>query len=195
MFLFLSSDEAISALDPTSRVLVIRVFKKWREDRTTIVITRDLSQITLKAFIYVLRNGTVIEQGYIQLQPCQRLAMEDEEKDLVSQPLLYVLTTLMPTIHSSAMLGNWMFGMMADLTSKGSGPTPFCLAVLAASFLPMRSLDYFYSSMFSYPWATNPVLISYFVSRRMIYHPQRISHRLAPSANIQASPSINVHKL
>ncbi len=108
-------------------------------------------------------------------EECSSLALEDKEKDLVSQLLLYVLTALMPMIHDSAMLGNWMFGMMANLILKGSRPMPFHLTILAASFLLMHSLDYFYLSMFSYPWPTNPVLISY---HQIIYHPQCTSHCL-----------------
>ncbi|KAG7449558.1 P-loop containing nucleoside triphosphate hydrolase protein [Guyanagaster necrorhizus] len=155
-------DEATSALDPTSRVLVFEAIKQWRENRTTIVITHDLSQITSKDFVYVLKNGTVIEQGYradLERSEGEFKAMmdsqanaavstvddeerteklgtteDDEEDDLVSeessQPFSYARTTLMPTIHNSAILGHWMFDVVADLTSKGSGPTPFRHAVV-----------------------------------------------------------------
>lgn len=57
-------DEATSALDPTSRVLVFEAIKKWRQNKTTIVITHDLSQITEEDFVYVLKNGEVVEQGF-----------------------------------------------------------------------------------------------------------------------------------
>ncbi|KZT32575.1 hypothetical protein SISSUDRAFT_1133093 [Sistotremastrum suecicum HHB10207 ss-3] len=57
-------DECTSALDPTSRVLVFEALKAWRRNRTTIVITHDLSQITQADFVYVLKNGEVVEQGY-----------------------------------------------------------------------------------------------------------------------------------
>ncbi|PBK91619.1 P-loop containing nucleoside triphosphate hydrolase protein [Armillaria gallica] len=148
-------DEATSALDPTSRVLVIETIKQWRENRTTIVITHDLSQITSKDFVYVLKNGTVIEQGYradlersggefkammgsqaieavstADDEECPESVTEDEGKDSVSQPLSYAPATLMPRMHNSAMLGNWMFDVVADLTSKGSGPAPFRPAVV-----------------------------------------------------------------
>ncbi|KAK0212712.1 P-loop containing nucleoside triphosphate hydrolase protein [Desarmillaria ectypa] len=147
-------DEATSALDPTSRVLVFEAIKQWRENRTTIVITHDLSQITSKDFVYVLKNGTVIEQGYradlersegefnammgsqavadvstVDNEEYPELAAtgEDEEKDLVSQPFSYAPATLMP---NSAILGHWMFDVVADLTSKGSEATPFRPAVV-----------------------------------------------------------------
>ncbi|KAK7020522.1 P-loop containing nucleoside triphosphate hydrolase protein [Favolaschia claudopus] len=57
-------DEATSALDPTSRILVFEAIKRWRKNKTTIVITHDLSQISSSDFVYVLKNGVVAEQGY-----------------------------------------------------------------------------------------------------------------------------------
>ena len=57
-------DEATSALDITSRILVFEAIKRWRKNKTTIVITHDLSQIQSRDFVYVLKNGKVVEQGY-----------------------------------------------------------------------------------------------------------------------------------
>ncbi|KAL5520889.1 HST6 [Sanghuangporus sanghuang] len=57
-------DECTSALDATSRVLVFEAIKAWRKNKTTIVITHDLSQITSTDFVYVLQDGNVAEQGY-----------------------------------------------------------------------------------------------------------------------------------
>ncbi|EJD01884.1 P-loop containing nucleoside triphosphate hydrolase protein [Fomitiporia mediterranea MF3/22] len=57
-------DEATSALDATSRVLVFEAIKECRKNKTTIVITHDLSQITPGDFVYVLKDGGVVEQGY-----------------------------------------------------------------------------------------------------------------------------------
>lgn len=57
-------DEATSALDATSRVTVFANLKQWRQNRTTIVITHDLSQITSDDFVYVMKNGIVAEQGF-----------------------------------------------------------------------------------------------------------------------------------
>lgn len=57
-------DEATSALDATSRILVFEALKRWRTNKTTIVITHDLSQITPGDFVYVLKDGRVVEQGY-----------------------------------------------------------------------------------------------------------------------------------
>jgi ATP-binding cassette subfamily B (MDR/TAP) protein 1 len=60
----LPADEATSALDATSRILVFEAIKRWRRNQTTIVITHDLSQIGPNDFVYVLKGGSVVEQGY-----------------------------------------------------------------------------------------------------------------------------------
>lgn len=57
-------DEATSALDATSRVVVFENMKRWRKNKTTIVITHDLSQIIPDDFVYVMSNGVVAEQGF-----------------------------------------------------------------------------------------------------------------------------------
>jgi ABC-type multidrug transport system fused ATPase/permease subunit len=60
-------DEATSALDPTSRSLIISALKIWRRNRTTIVITHDLGtdMISSGDFVYVMKSGSVVEQGYV----------------------------------------------------------------------------------------------------------------------------------
>ena len=63
-FIHVHADEATSALDATSRVLVFEAVKRWRRNKTTIVITHDLSQIAPSDFVYVLKNGIVAEGGY-----------------------------------------------------------------------------------------------------------------------------------
>ncbi|KAJ7074574.1 P-loop containing nucleoside triphosphate hydrolase protein [Mycena amicta] len=56
-------DEATSALDPTSRVAVFDAVRQCRKGRTTIVITHDLAQIGKDDFVYVLKDGCVVESG------------------------------------------------------------------------------------------------------------------------------------
>lgn len=58
------TDEATSALDALSRVAVFENIKSWRQNRTTIVITHDLSQIVSDDFVYVMKDGIVAEQGF-----------------------------------------------------------------------------------------------------------------------------------
>lgn len=60
----LTTDEATSALDATSRLLVSEAVKHWRKNKTTIIITHDLTPIDAQDFVYVMTNGSVVEQGY-----------------------------------------------------------------------------------------------------------------------------------
>lgn len=58
------TDEATSALDTTSRLLVFEAIKAWRKNRTTVIITHDLNPILPTDFVYVVKDGKVVEQGY-----------------------------------------------------------------------------------------------------------------------------------
>lgn len=51
-------------MDTTSRLLVFEAIKTWRKNRTTIVITHDLNPILPTDFVYVIKDGNVVEQGY-----------------------------------------------------------------------------------------------------------------------------------
>jgi ABC-type multidrug transport system ATPase subunit len=44
--------------------LVFEALKRWHKNKTLIVITHDLSKINPKDFVYVLKDGMVIEQGF-----------------------------------------------------------------------------------------------------------------------------------
>lgn len=164
-------DEATSALDAISRILVFEAIKQWRKNKTTIVITHDLSQIQAQDFVYVLKNGRVVEQGYRadleraapssssssassassgddedgegefrKMMESQRAMGGFPEKDLDAAEdsshddhldALHVETeehTEKPTLEKRISLntirpltfGNWMFDVVADLTSQFS---------------------------------------------------------------------------
>lgn len=51
----------------TSRVLVFEAIKHARRRKTTIVITHDLSQITDEDYVYVMKNGRVVEEGFREI--------------------------------------------------------------------------------------------------------------------------------
>jgi ATP-binding cassette subfamily B (MDR/TAP) protein 1 len=57
-------DEATSALDYISRSSVMNAIRKWRKDKTTIIITHDISQIADEDYVYVLDQAKVVQQGY-----------------------------------------------------------------------------------------------------------------------------------
>ncbi|KAJ7430740.1 P-loop containing nucleoside triphosphate hydrolase protein [Mycena galericulata] len=149
-------DEATSALDPTSRILVFEAIKRWRKNKTTIVITHDLSQISSSDFVYVLKSGCVVEQGYrYDLETASgefsnMMASQGAtggylpEKD-VSEPPYPIAghRTYTPipeedekqetfasrsSIALTTTFGNWMFEVVADLTA----PKPLPSAVVRA---------------------------------------------------------------
>ncbi|KAL2814262.1 P-loop containing nucleoside triphosphate hydrolase protein [Aspergillus granulosus] len=57
-------DEPMSALDGSNRVHVMNTIRKWRENKTTIIITHDMFQIRDDDFVYVLEQGSVVQAGY-----------------------------------------------------------------------------------------------------------------------------------
>lgn len=143
---FHSIDEATSALDPTSRILVFEAIKRWRSNKTTIVITHDLSQISANDFVYVLKEGRVAEQGFRydletsdgefhhmmltqQLTgghlPTKHLAEPMGADQVVEQnPITDSDSKALPSTHR--LTSNWMFDAVAELTAKRDSmlPTP-----------------------------------------------------------------------
>ncbi|KAL9065418.1 MAG: hypothetical protein Q9157_007478 [Trypethelium eluteriae] len=57
-------DESTSALDHTTRELVMRAIRIWREGKTTLIITHDIAAIEPQDFVYIMEDGAVVEQGY-----------------------------------------------------------------------------------------------------------------------------------
>lgn len=57
-------DESLSALDPSSRDTILRNIRQWREGKTTIIITHELSQIRPDDYVYVLHRGKAMRQGF-----------------------------------------------------------------------------------------------------------------------------------
>jgi ATP-binding cassette subfamily B (MDR/TAP) protein 1 len=57
-------DESTSALDYINRLAVMAEIRKWRAGRTTIIITHDISQILPDDFLYVMKDGQVVQEGF-----------------------------------------------------------------------------------------------------------------------------------
>jgi ATP-binding cassette subfamily B (MDR/TAP) protein 1 len=57
-------DESTSALDYATRAMVLHGIREWRQGKTTIIITHDITQIQPDDFVYVLGNSEVIQEGY-----------------------------------------------------------------------------------------------------------------------------------
>ncbi|KAF8439186.1 P-loop containing nucleoside triphosphate hydrolase protein [Terfezia claveryi] len=68
---FLILDEAVSALDSITRSRIIKSIIEWRKDRTTVIITHDISQIPFDDMVYFIEDGVVAESGL-------RLELEDK---------------------------------------------------------------------------------------------------------------------
>lgn len=84
-------DESTSALDYITRANVLQAIRRWREGKTTIVITHDISQIQPSDFLFVLESGQLVQEGYrkeleIQLGAFQSLVTthKDEKNDFES---------------------------------------------------------------------------------------------------------------
>lgn len=59
-------DEATSALDYISRTSVMKAIREWRQGKTTIIVTHDISQIQENEYTYVLDNGVLVQEGFRQ---------------------------------------------------------------------------------------------------------------------------------
>ena len=57
-------DESTSALDQTTRSLIMSAIRIWRTGKTTIIISHDTSQIQQDDFVYVLKDGMLVQEGY-----------------------------------------------------------------------------------------------------------------------------------
>ncbi|KAJ8596855.1 hypothetical protein M405DRAFT_804734 [Rhizopogon salebrosus TDB-379] len=146
-------DEATSALDPPTRSLIMAAIRMWRRNRTTIIITHDVAAIEEQDFVYVMRDGTVVEQGFrsdleqagdefTRMLRTGGLSVEEDlpEYDAVAEilaaeddeeyepPVHERHMSMAPTLGGmrpvTATLGNWMFDVVAELTKTGAAPPP-----------------------------------------------------------------------
>lgn len=80
-------DESTSALDYVTRAMILHGIREWREGKTTVIITHDISQIQSDDFVYLLDNSRVLQEGYrkdLEAEPGifhSFLASHDGEKD------------------------------------------------------------------------------------------------------------------
>lgn len=57
-------DEATSALDHVNKGLVVEAIREWRQGKTTIIITHDMSQVRANDYVYVLDEGVITQEGF-----------------------------------------------------------------------------------------------------------------------------------
>jgi ATP-binding cassette subfamily B (MDR/TAP) protein 1 len=56
-------DESTSALDQVSRSLMMDAIRRWRQDKTTMIITHDISQILEEDYAMIFEDGQLVQQG------------------------------------------------------------------------------------------------------------------------------------
>ena len=56
-------DESTSALDSITKATIIQSIRSWRQGRTTIVITHDITQILPEDFVYIMEDSHVVQGG------------------------------------------------------------------------------------------------------------------------------------
>ncbi|KAG1748938.1 uncharacterized protein EDB91DRAFT_1244741 [Suillus paluster] len=142
-------DEATSALDPPTCALIVAAI---RQNRTTTIITHDVVSIEEQDFVCVMREGSVIEQGFqsdlLQADDefarmlrtwgldveyelpgydavAEILAAEDDDDELpVHERHMSMAPTLGGMRPVTVTLGNWMFDVVAELTKTSVPPPP-----------------------------------------------------------------------
>lgn len=81
-------DESLSSIDVRTKQKIFTNLKKFRENRTTIVLTHDLSPIEDQNMVYLLKNGKLMEHGL------KKDLMEKPDSDSSLFKKLYELQTL-----------------------------------------------------------------------------------------------------
>lgn len=84
-------DESTSALDQISRSLILDALRKWRQGKTTIVITHDISQILPDDYAIILSQGCLVQEGYrkhmerLKGTPFQDFLSEEQQAQISPQ--------------------------------------------------------------------------------------------------------------
>ncbi|KXT00720.1 hypothetical protein AC578_8270 [Pseudocercospora eumusae] len=85
-------DESTSALDHITRTLIMEAIRRWRQGKTTIIITHDISQITPDDYIYLLENSRLVQEGYRKhMEKMKGTPFQDflsEEEKMLNSPLV-----------------------------------------------------------------------------------------------------------
>ncbi|KAJ6017759.1 hypothetical protein N7451_001138 [Penicillium sp. IBT 35674x] len=94
-------DEPTSALDNINRVAVMKAIRQWRQGKTTIIITHDMSQILEDDFVYILEHGSITHSGFRKhldnragcekyFPSAMRLDLEKEDLGIESDKTKYI---------------------------------------------------------------------------------------------------------
>lgn len=81
-------DEATSALDQISKSLIIDAIRKWRQGKTTVIITHDMSQVQDEDYAYVLDDGVIIQEGVKKnLEKSDLGPFQQREESIINPPV------------------------------------------------------------------------------------------------------------
>lgn len=148
-------DEATSALDHISKSLIVDAIREWRQGKTTIVITHDMSQVQDEDYTYVLDSGVVIQEGlqnYLEKSelgpfqqqetsiinfPCTQQRYLESSQELHSNPC--TAREASPTTNTSEMSMIRRVQPMTGLVSSMLRPQPENVRRPAQAFVPILS--------------------------------------------------------
>jgi ATP-binding cassette subfamily B (MDR/TAP) protein 1 len=101
-------DESTSALDYINRIAVMDAIRKWRKGRSTIIITHDISQILPNDFVYVMKDGMVVQSGFrkameeVEGSPFQDFVLTPKKSSNKRKTILNEM--ILPVLHEAAVL-------------------------------------------------------------------------------------------
>ncbi|KAL7666718.1 Alpha-factor-transporting ATPase [[Candida] zeylanoides] len=80
-------DEALSALSVFARQQLMTSIRDWRQNKTTIVITHDLSQINDRDYVFVMNQGKLVNEGPFEDLRSDKLISQFHDAGTISHEL------------------------------------------------------------------------------------------------------------
>lgn len=86
-------DESTSALDHVSRSLVIGAVRQWRHEKTTVIITHDISLVSPDDYVLIIENGHIVLEGHrkdmesLRDSPFKRFLPEEDRAQISPKDL------------------------------------------------------------------------------------------------------------
>jgi ATP-binding cassette subfamily B (MDR/TAP) protein 1 len=117
-------DESTSALDRINRLAIIQAIRKWRKGKTTIVITHDLSIIEPDDFVYVMREGAVVQEGYRKALDVDGSAFHDMMLNVDEEPAVSPSTPRPNHYGSESMPEDLLDLLLQEVTDNDYAARP-----------------------------------------------------------------------
>lgn len=159
-------DESVSALDSVSRDKIMLEIRKWRHNKTTIIITHEIEQIRPDDYVFVLADGRTISHGL-------RRALNDGPDSPLASPTSPT-SPWSPTSRSSRPKSSIIYSPFSDYFDLESKDEPASPKSLKRMTMPV-SLEAMFSKRSYVPPAPivdeRPVRYSQF-TRNSVFRPQ-----------------------